>query len=55
MSKIIKKTKTNKSEKIGEIIANVISLFIIGAFLFGISTFIYNFVTTLINGGSFNI
>ena len=48
-------TNTNKGEKIGEIIGTILTIGICATFLTGIAFFVYNFVTTIISGGSFNI
>ena len=48
-------TTNNKSEKIGDIISTIFTIAFCSLFLTGISYFIYNFVSTIITGGSFNI
>ena len=53
MSKIIKATK--RGEKVGSIIENVITFAMCGSFAIAIIYFIYNFTSTIIGGGSFNI
>ena len=53
MSKIIK--TNNKSEKVANLISDIIGLFFIGGFSIAIIYFFYNITTTLINGGSLSI
>jgi hypothetical protein len=53
MSKIIK--TNNKSEKVANLISDIVGLFFIGGFSIGIIYFFYNIITTFINGGVLSI
>ena len=53
MSKIIK--TQNKSEKVANLISDIIGVFFIGGFAISIIYFFYNFILTIIEGGSFNL